>query len=232
MGIGTWVNSFVSLLEHTRAKAVSINDRVNGLSSNFDKIPLPRDDGEKGFFEPCAIGDGTEDFQASSVKQVRDNELNFAPDTGPDLGGIVVDHILTLDVAPSAYVDGLRIMFKAVGASNGAENTVNVNGLGVVPFYTSVGVAPSSGAIRIGDIVEAIYSSSGEFRMLTPWEDSTGRGEMPTGGNGDEVFYENGQNVTGDYTITPGTNALSAGPVTIDPGVNVTIPSGSTWVVV
>lgn len=38
--------------------------------------------------------------------------------------------------------------------------------------------------------------------------------------------------VTSDYTINTGNNGVSAGPVTIDPGVTVTVASGQTWVVV
>ncbi|AUR96751.1 hypothetical protein NVP1232O_17 [Vibrio phage 1.232.O._10N.261.51.E11] len=53
-----------------------------------------------------------------------------------------------------------------------------------------------------------------------------------TGGGRDQVFNENDQNVTTDYTITTGKNASSAGPITINDGVTVTIPDGSTWVVV
>ncbi|WP_396189617.1 hypothetical protein [Flavobacterium sp.] len=48
----------------------------------------------------------------------------------------------------------------------------------------------------------------------------------------DKVFFENGQVVTQDYTITTGKNAISGGPITINNGVNVTIPSGSNWVIV
>ena len=55
-----------------------------------------------------------------------------------------------------------------------------------------------------------------------------------TGGSGssDDVFYENGQTVTANYTITTNKNAVTAGPVTVNSGVTVTIPSGSSWVVV
>ena len=54
----------------------------------------------------------------------------------------------------------------------------------------------------------------------------------PTGAGGDTVFFENGQTVTTSYTITASKNALTAGPVTINGGVTVTIPSGSVWTVV
>lgn len=53
-----------------------------------------------------------------------------------------------------------------------------------------------------------------------------------TGGSTDAVFYENGQNVTADYTLTTNKNAMSAGPITIDSGITVTVPSGSNWSIV
>jgi hypothetical protein len=53
-----------------------------------------------------------------------------------------------------------------------------------------------------------------------------------TGAVGNEVFYENDQSVTADYTITTGRNAMSAGPVTINSGVTVTVPNGSEWSIV
>jgi hypothetical protein len=60
----------------------------------------------------------------------------------------------------------------------------------------------------------------------------------PSGGGGatgagtDAIFWENDQNVTASYTITTNKNAMSAGPITVDAGVTVTIPSGSAWTVV
>lgn len=52
------------------------------------------------------------------------------------------------------------------------------------------------------------------------------------GGSTDEIFWENGQNVTTNYTITNGKNAMSAGPITVDTGVTVTVGAGETWTVV
>ena len=53
-----------------------------------------------------------------------------------------------------------------------------------------------------------------------------------TGGGTDKIFYENGQTVTTNYTITNNTNAMSAGPVTINNGVAVTIGTGENWTIV
>ena len=52
------------------------------------------------------------------------------------------------------------------------------------------------------------------------------------GSSGDGVFYENDTNVTASYTISTNKNAMSAGPITINNGVTVTVPNGSVWTVV
>ena len=49
------------------------------------------------------------------------------------------------------------------------------------------------------------------------------------GSAGDGVFYENDTNVTASYTITTNKNAMSAGPITINNSVTVTVPNGSVW---
>ena len=46
------------------------------------------------------------------------------------------------------------------------------------------------------------------------------------------AFFENSQTVASDYTITSGKNAMSAGPITIDAGVTVTVGSGQNWTIV
>ena len=58
-----------------------------------------------------------------------------------------------------------------------------------------------------------------------------GSGDLIVGAQQD-VFYENAQAVTSSYTITTNKSAMSAGPVTLNSSVTVTIPSGSRWVIV
>jgi hypothetical protein len=53
-----------------------------------------------------------------------------------------------------------------------------------------------------------------------------------TGGGSDTVFFENSQVVTTNYTITDGKNAMTAGPVTINNGVTITIGDGEVWTIV
>jgi hypothetical protein len=57
-----------------------------------------------------------------------------------------------------------------------------------------------------------------------------GGGATGTGGN--QVFVLNDQNVTANYTVPTGKNASSAGPITINTGVTVTVSTDSTWVIV
>ncbi len=45
-------------------------------------------------------------------------------------------------------------------------------------------------------------------------------------------LYEHEHTIDADYSISSGSNALSASPITISSGYSVTIPSGSTWVIV
>ena len=59
-----------------------------------------------------------------------------------------------------------------------------------------------------------------------------GGGGGASGAGGDQIFFENDLNVTASYTIPTGKNAGTFGPVTIDSGITVTVPSGSVWTVV
>jgi len=45
-------------------------------------------------------------------------------------------------------------------------------------------------------------------------------------------FYLNSTIISSDYTIPTNFNAMTAGPVTINDNITVTVPDGSTWTVV
>ncbi len=64
------------------------------------------------------------------------------------------------------------------------------------------------------------------------WGPIGGGGSGAGGGGSDLVFWENDQAVTTNYTITNGQNAMSAGPITINTGVTVTIGNGEVWTIV
>jgi hypothetical protein len=83
--------------------------------------------------------------------------------------------------------------------------------------------SPSAGYFRFNSDVTKFEGYNG-----TSWG-SVGGGA--TGGGSDEIFIENGQTVTTNYTISSGKNALSTGPITVNSGITVTVPSGSNWVI-
>ena len=89
---------------------------------------------------------------------------------------------------------------------------------------------------------DALTASNGMFRYNTDdnafegyangaWG-AIGGGGGATGGGSDQVFWENGQTVTTDYTITNNYNAMSAGPISIDSAATVTIGDGEVWTIV
>ena len=47
-----------------------------------------------------------------------------------------------------------------------------------------------------------------------------------------EAFYENAQTVTSNYTITASKNAMTAGDISVNSGVTVTVPTGARWVII
>ena len=53
-----------------------------------------------------------------------------------------------------------------------------------------------------------------------------------TGGGTDAWALEHDNTITADYTVGTGKNVISAGPITINSGVTVTLPSGSNWSIV
>ena len=57
-------------------------------------------------------------------------------------------------------------------------------------------------------------------------------GDQPKGGGTNRLFYENDIVMTDNYTITSGKNAMSAGQITVNPGVTLTVPAGSTYTIV
>jgi hypothetical protein len=84
--------------------------------------------------------------------------------------------------------------------------------------------SPSAGMVRFNTSLSQYEGYNG-----SAWS-SIGGGA--TGGGSDQVFFENGQTITTDYTVIATKNAMSAGPITINSGVTVTVNDGGNWVVV
>ena len=122
--------------------------------------------------------------------------------------------------------------------------TSSAHGLATGDYVTISGCTPA--AYNGSFFITVTSDTQFEYTMLTnPAGSATvigtytyglwsaiGSGGGASGGRGNPIFYENDQTVTVSYTIPATKNAMSAGPITIDTGVTVTVSTGSTWVIV
>jgi hypothetical protein len=103
--------------------------------------------------------------------------------------------------------------------------TMLSTGFALIPAGTTAQrpVSPVNGQIRYNTTTAQFEGyQGGEWGQL---------GGGATGGGGDEVFVENGVTVTTNYTLSTGKNAESVGPITVNSGVTVTIPSNQRWLI-
>jgi hypothetical protein len=140
-----------------------------------------------------------------------------------------------------AYVpgDAANISFTPYGtiASNNVQGAVQeLLDETVVKTGTtgSAGVPSGTTAQRDGTPAAGYFrfnSTLGKFEGYngSAWG-SVGGGA--TGGGSDEWAVEHSNTITQSYTISSGKNVISAGPMTINSGVTVTVPSGSAWSIV
>ena len=95
--------------------------------------------------------------------------------------------------------------------------------------------APATVTSNVTLTLPATDSQVSGYALISNGSGQLSWGEAGGGANGNgsnEIFWENDQTVTGDYTITNGKNAGSFGPIEIASGVTVTVGSGETWTVV
>ena len=107
----------------------------------------------------------------------------------------------------------------------------------VVPQTATTGSAElpvGTTAQRDGTPLDGYIRYNSELNQFEGYSNGAwgGIGGGATGGAGNQVFVENDQVVTADYTIPADKNAMSTGPVTINSGVTVTVSSGSRYVII
>ena len=160
--------------------------------------------------------------------------------------GLKDAEVKTADLAADA-VDGTKIADDSINSEHYVAASIDhehladdcVDGDNIAD--NSVGIAALAGIAR-GKIIYG--DASGDPQLLAvgsngqvlksdgtdlSWGDSAAGA---TGAGSDKIFWENGQTVTQNYTITDNYNAMSAGPITINNGVTVTIGTGETWTIV
>ncbi len=166
----------------------------------------------------------------------KESSLTGKVDTSGDTmtGDLTVPNLIV-----SGNVDGRDVSAdgtKLDGIEAGADvtDTANVGAAGAVMTTAATGQAnmpagttaqrtgsPVAGALRFNSTDVSFEGYDG-----TEWG-SIGGG----GGASEGIFYENEQSLSTNYTIVATKNAMTAGPITINDGVTVTIETGGRWVV-
>jgi hypothetical protein len=124
----------------------------------------------------------------------------------------------------SRIYDGAAWDFVAVDTATVVAKTAATGSAGIPSGTTGErDGTPLTGYFRFNTTTGAFEGYNG-----TAWG-SVGGGA--TGAGGDQVFYENELTVTTSYTLTTSRNAMSTGPITINSGVTVTVPTGQRWVI-
>lgn len=146
---------------------------------------------------------------------------------------------LANNVNSSGLLDASLGLANAVPIANGGTGSTTASNakinLGIITSLTGSEVLPTgTTAQRDGSPQAGYIRFNTDFTSFEGYNGSSwgSIGAGAKGGGNNQVFFENDTNVTVDYTITVGKNAMSAGPITIDTSITVTVPTGSTWVIV
>ena len=150
-------------------------------------------------------GDGSSltGIDATALKDPAGNVKIQAQDSGAVYTGI---HTFSNLVSNNADIDDL--------VSNNAD----------IDDFISVGTNIHLG--NAGVVTATSFSGDGSALSNLP------AGAPVGGASTNTVFFENDTAVAVNYQITSGKNAMSAGPIAINAGIAVTVPSGSSWTIV
>ena len=153
------------------------------------------------------------------------NYSNYVADTGT-ANAILLNY--ASGITTTTIATGTFLQFKAAYANTGTTTLqVQVNSSTILTATTVLnedGSVLSGNAILANGIYSVVYNG-------TNWI-LAGGGGSGGGASAGGAVYENSQNITINYTMTSGKNGMSAGNVTVNSGITVTIPSGSRWVIV
>ncbi len=158
---------------------------------------------------------------------IKDGEVKAA-DIATDAVGIT-DLSATGTASSSTFLRGDNAWATPTDTTTPADNTVTAAklDLSIVQGDIIYGTGTDTWArLAKGTASQSLKMNSGA--TAPEWGDAVAGA---TGGGSDKIFWENGQTVTTDYTITNTMNAGTWGPVTINSGVTVTIGDGEYWTI-
>jgi len=185
------------------------------------------------------IRDGTYTMTAPKITGGTITGVTFSSSAATITGGSVTgvtfsSSAATITGGSITGITDLAVADGGTGSSTASGARANLLAVGYTATTGSAIIPSGTTAERDGSPAAGYFRynstlTKAEIYNGTSWG-SVGGGA--TGGGSDQVFYENDQTVTTNYTITTNKNAMSAGAITIATGVTVTVPTGSTWIIV
>lgn len=112
-----------------------------------------------------------------------------------------------------------------IGLGFGITGTTGALGLGANSYWMGQSGAGSAGVMTVGWVAfnGSSFNTSGSIAATTTVTGTTINSSQP--------FHVNSLTATVSYSIPAGSSASSTGPITVNSGVTITVPSGSRWVV-
>ena len=132
-----------------------------------------------------------------------------------------------LTVQPTTGHNDLHLNFdngSSVEIGYSSPSTLKVNG-NIIPKTDSARDLGLTGTRFRAAYVDTYYGDGSNLTNLPA-------GAPVGGASTNTVFFENDKAVAVNYQITSTKNAMSAGPIAINAGIAVTVPSGCSWTIV
>ena len=110
---------------------------------------------------------------------------------------------------------------------------VKTSSTGIQLVGSSSGYVGLKGAAAAGSTTYTLPAADGSSGYALTTDGAGTLSWAAAGGNvTTKGLFENANTISANYSITSGNNAISAGPVTVNSGVSVTVPAGSVWTIV
>ena len=237
----------------TPAKSGQLLVAINGV------MQQPDDTGTNGFkasssnivfSSPPASGDtfwavyqgqnvdiGTPSDDVVDTAHIKDNAITTAKiAAGTIIASDVADNSITNVKMADDAVDSAEIADGAVDLVHMSSESVDEDNLKISNAGTNGQFlskqSGNTGGLTWAD-VDALPSQSGHAgKYLTTNASTASWGTLDTDANTTtKGLYEMANTISANYTISNNNNAISAGPITINSSISVTVPSGNTWVI-
>ncbi len=179
------------------------------------------------------IADGAVDLAHMSVNSVGEHQYvdgsiatAHIADNAITSAKLGVDVIVAEDVAANAITIS-ELANDAVSEAKLKADNAPTND------YVLTAKSSAAGGLTWAETAESLPTQSGNAgKFLTTNASTASWAVLDTDANlTTKGLYEMANTISSNYTITDDYNAVTAGPITVNNGISVTVPSGSTWVI-